>query len=216
MYFVNHNQLETNINDTKSRMNLHEAKFAAELCRYLILQGYKTSQITILTMYSGQLYQVRNLIRNIGTLKGVRATVVDNYQGEENDIIIMTFVRSNIEGEIGFLKVSNRVNVSLSRARKALYCIGNFDCLAEKSPLWQTINKILQNNNAFGKSLPIYCQNHPEVKNLITTADDFKQAPEGGCLLPCGARLPCGHVCPSTCKSRIRTVLTLCNFSVLI
>lgn len=186
MFFVNHNQLETNVNDTKSRMNEHEAKFIVELCRYLVLQGYKTSQITILTMYSGQLFKVRTLIRGISFLKGVRATVVDNYQGEENDIILMTFVRSNIEGDIGFLKVSNRVNVSLSRARKGLYCIGNFDCLAEKSTLWQTIIKILQRNNSFGDSLPIYCQNH-ETKDLITTADDFKKAPEGGCLKQCGA-----------------------------
>lgn len=199
MFFVNHAELESHINDTKSHKNVHEANFIVELCRYLVLQGYKTSQITILTMYSGQLFEVKRQIRKIGILTGVRATVVDNYQGEENDIILMTFVRSNIEGEIGFLKVSNRINVSLSRARKGLYCIGNFDCLAEKSDLWRKIIKVLESNQAYGEALPIYCQNHPDTKALIVTGDDFKQAPEGGCLQPCGARLPCGHCCPSIC-----------------
>ncbi len=115
MFFVNHDEKETTINDTMSRKNNHEANFVVELCRYLILQGYDTSQITILTMYSGQLYQIKSLMKSYEILKGVRATVVDNYQGEENDIMILTFVRSNAVGDIGFLKVSNRVNVALSR-----------------------------------------------------------------------------------------------------
>lgn len=115
MFFLKHDEKEAKINETSSRKNNHEASFAVELCRYLILQGYNASQITILTTYSGQLYQIKSLMKMYEILKGVRATVVDNFQGEENDIMILSFVRSNDEGEIGFLKVSNRVNVALSR-----------------------------------------------------------------------------------------------------
>lgn len=188
------------MNDTSSRMNDHEARFAVELCRYLILQGYKSSQITILTTYSGQLFQIRGLMKKKQSLLyGVRAVVVDNFQGEECDIIILTLVRSNLEGNVGFLKVSNRVNVALSRAKKGLYCIGNFTCLQEKSPLWRDIVRVLQKDNAIGDTMEVYCQNHPDTRFAVAKDADFKQMPEGGCTLPCDARLKCGHTCPSTC-----------------
>lgn len=50
-------------------------------------------------------------------LKDVRITVVDNYQGEECDVILLSLVRSNKDDAIGFLKTDNRVCVALSRAR---------------------------------------------------------------------------------------------------
>lgn len=51
------------------------------------------------------------------TCRGVRVTVVDNFQGEENDIIILSLVRSNEENKIGFLRTDNRICVALSRAK---------------------------------------------------------------------------------------------------
>jgi superfamily I DNA and/or RNA helicase len=57
-------------------------------------------------------------------LSEVRITVVDNFQGEENDIILLSLVRSNKEARIGFLKIENRVCVALSRAKMGLYIIG--------------------------------------------------------------------------------------------
>ena len=55
----------------------------------------------------------------------VKVTTVDNYQGEENDIIILSCVRSNAQNKIGFLAETNRINVALSRARLGLYVFGN-------------------------------------------------------------------------------------------
>jgi len=59
--------------------------------------------------------------------------------GEENDIILLSLVRSNEEGNIGFLKIANRVCVALSRAKKGFYCIGNLEIMGEKSDLWKKI-----------------------------------------------------------------------------
>jgi superfamily I DNA and/or RNA helicase len=56
---------------------------------------------------------------------GVRIATIDNFQGEENKIIIVSLVRSNPRKIPGFLKVENRVNVLLSRAKHGLYLIGN-------------------------------------------------------------------------------------------
>ena len=64
---------------------------------------------------------------------------VDNYQGEENDIILLPLVHSNIQGSIGFLGIDNRVCVVLSRARHGLFCLGNFSQLCAKSVLWSKL-----------------------------------------------------------------------------
>ena len=92
----------------RSRSNEHEAKFVAALCRYLILQGYEREQITVLTAYTGQLVQLKKEMPT-DFFRGVRVCAVDNFQGEENDIILLSLVRSNEEGKIGFLQTENRV-----------------------------------------------------------------------------------------------------------
>lgn len=200
MFFINHRQNESTMQDTASHINSHEALFIVELCRYVILQGYDTSQVTILTTYSGQLHQIRQLMRGQELLDGVRVAVVDNFQGEENEIILLSFVRSNEEGNVGFLKTSNRVNVALSRARKGLYCIGNFDCLAEECRLWRDLKADLVEQEAIGEALAVYCQNHPEYKSFVKCKEDFTSlVPEGGCSQPCNSRLPCGHSCSKLC-----------------
>jgi superfamily I DNA and/or RNA helicase len=59
-------------------------------------------------------------------LDKVKVTVVDNFQGEENDIILISLVRSNSEAKTGFLKIENRVCVALSRAKMGFYIIGKY------------------------------------------------------------------------------------------
>ena len=72
------------------------------LAAYLVAaQGYAPEQITLLTTYVGQLLLITDLLRRRGgaaLLKGVLVKTVDNYQGEENDIVILSLVRSNEGG----------------------------------------------------------------------------------------------------------------------
>ncbi|KAG8191754.1 hypothetical protein JTE90_008817 [Oedothorax gibbosus] len=204
VFFVSHTYKELQESDSKSKVNQHEAKFLINLCKYFINQGYSSSQITVLTTYSGQLFEMKRLNAQGGILSGVKFTVVDNYQGEENDIVLISFVRSNEDGEIGFLKVANRVCVALSRAKKGLFCIGNFQLLAEKSDLWKNIVEQLEKDNAIGPLLQLACQNHPEVSNAVGSAEDFNSVPEGGCSKKCDFRLSCGHVCQLMCHPHDR------------
>lgn len=90
-------------------------------------------------------------------LENVLVTVVDNYQGEENDIILLSLVRSNESNAIGFLKMENRVNVALSRAKHGLYIVGNMSCLAAdgNGTIWKSINKSLSKINSIGPALPL-------------------------------------------------------------
>ncbi|KAJ7413081.1 NFX1-type zinc finger-containing protein 1 [Willisornis vidua] len=197
VFFVEHDFPEQVIQEGKSHQNPHEAQFVVELCKYLLCQDYQPSQITILTTYTGQLFCLRKLMP-AKIFGGVKVHVVDKYQGEENDIILLSLVRSNKEERIGFLQIPNRVCVALSRAKKGLYCIGNMRMLG-KVPLWSKIIHTLREKNHIGRSLVLCCQNHPEIKTLVSTAADFSQVPEGGCGRPCEFRLSCGHVCTRVC-----------------
>lgn len=201
IYFIDHRfpEDESEVNDKlKSHSNKHEAEFIAALCEYFILQGYEPQKITVLTMYTGQLLTLKRTMPKT-KFEGVRVTAVDNFQGEENDIILLSLVRSNNKKKIGFLAVRNRVCVALSRARKGLYCIGNFALLAEKSDLWRRVVKEMKEQDAIGTSLELVCSNHPERVIHAKDAEDFKKAPEGGCILQCTFRLPCGHSCERVC-----------------
>ena len=142
VFFIDHAEKEAAVQDGNSKSNLHEATFLIELCRYFLKQGYEPEKITILTTYSGQLFVFKNHMPK-KEFEGVRVTTVDNYQGEENDIILLSLVRSNMQGSIGFLRTDNRVCVALSRAKHALFCIGNFVQLAENSKLWNNIVQYL-------------------------------------------------------------------------
>ncbi|XP_074653872.1 NFX1-type zinc finger-containing protein 1-like [Tubulanus polymorphus] len=202
VFFINHKQLEATEDELQSHYNVHEAEYISKLCRYLIMQGYNSNQITVLTPYSGQLHQLKRFMPK-REFEGVRVTLVDNYQGEENDIILLSLVRSNKNGSIGFLKIENRVCVALSRAKKGLYVIGNIDHLALHSELWSKIYNHVQKERICGPALELYCQVHPEEAHIMAKdPSDFFKAPEGGCMRPCDFRLQCGHQCPKPCHIR--------------
>ncbi|XP_070581257.1 NFX1-type zinc finger-containing protein 1-like [Ptychodera flava] len=201
IFFVDHKFEEDSVTDTKSKSNLHEVRFLTALCKYFLQQGYAPSQITILTTYTGQLFTFKKYMPK-RFYQGVRVSVVDNFQGEENDIILLSLVRSNVEGKIGFLKISNRICVALSRAKKGLFCIGNFTQLAKEENLWSKIVQDARKNDFCGPKLRLTCQNHPEKVIEVATERDFSKAPEGGCTRPCEYRLNCGHQCEMVCHPR--------------
>jgi len=82
--------------------------------------------IGVISFYSGQ---VRRLQQQLGNK--VRVQTVDGFQGDENNIIIISCVRSNGNGNIGFVEDFRRLNVAITRARFGLYIVGNADTLAE-------------------------------------------------------------------------------------
>lgn len=84
---------------------------------------------------------------------GLRITTVDNYQGEENKIILLSLVRSNAKGHIGFLKTENRVCVALSRARDGLFIIGNMENLTRSSSIWPQIEARLEQTRSIGNGV---------------------------------------------------------------
>ena len=198
MFFINHTEMESEIDDSRSHSNEHEAQYCGALIRYLIQQGYSGSQITILTTYTGQMFRIKTVLKD-NQIEGVRVTPVDNFQGEENDIIILSMVRSNDEGKIGFLSTENRICVALSRAKWGFYAIGNLEQLSKASILWSNLATALRKEHKVVDGLPLSCQIHSNNKLNAMTAKDFDQVPDGGCNIPCEYRLNCGHACSKKC-----------------
>jgi hypothetical protein len=134
-------------------------------------------------------------------LQALRLATVDNFQGEEAKVVIISLVRCNLQRRCGFLRTSNRINVLLSRAQHGMYIIGNTDTSAHV-PMWGQVLDLLDRNGNVGTSLDLCCPRHPKTALQVTTPDDFSiVSPEAGCDLLCGERLLCGHSCVNKCHS---------------
>ena len=165
IFFLTHTEEEIGDHEGKSHLNPYEAELSLALARHLIMQGYSPKQITILTTYSGQLLHFFKIRRNHSAVQSVRISVVDNFQGEENDIIILSLVRSNVDENIGFLRIENRICVALSRAKHGFYMIGNMQNLQGKSKLWKGISQILECDGQLGPDIGLRCDIHDvEIK----------------------------------------------------
>ncbi|ETL45649.1 hypothetical protein L916_04299, partial [Phytophthora nicotianae] len=251
VFFVNHNHPEDGASavlgaSARSHSNKYEVAYLVAALRYLLQQGYHTSDIAILTPYVGQLMKLRSALRGqfilelneldleeiqrtfeddddddtneirhdssaaLGATKkylsgAIRVATIDNFQGEEATVILASLVRNSTNvhgrGTIGFLKTPNRINVLLSRAKHGLILVGHGELLRTKSPLWQNVLDQLQSDGCYGDGLPLHCQKHPDYQRVATDPSSFALlAPDGGCLRPCGRRLPrCGHACPKLC-----------------
>jgi DNA polymerase III delta prime subunit len=113
--------------DTGSRRNVQEASLAVKKVRALLALGVQPAQIGVITPYRAQ---VRLLRERLSDVPGIEIDSVDGFQGREKEAIIVSLVRSNNEGEIGFLADTRRTNVALTRARRKLLVIGDSATLA--------------------------------------------------------------------------------------
>ncbi|KAL4705941.1 hypothetical protein ACJJTC_017523 [Scirpophaga incertulas] len=123
LYFCTHNVWEDSegLEESWSHKNTWEAKWCVALACYLRQQKYGSDAITILATYTGQVTLIKELSRRHESMRDIKITAVDNYQGEENKIVILSLVRSNKDGKIGFLAAPNRICVALSRAKEGSY-----------------------------------------------------------------------------------------------
>ena len=144
---------------------------------------------------------IKGNIRKTTLLNALRIASVDNFQGEEAKVIVISLVRSNDERKCGFLKTSNRINVLLSRARHGMYIIGNTHT-ARPAPMWDKVITILEKDGNIGQTLALCCPRHKETPIEVSNPDDFSIfSPEGGCNRKCISRLSCGHACINKCHS---------------
>lgn len=211
-FFFTHQWPETR-DDQMSCLNEQEAGMIVGLVAHLMYNGVDEQKITVLTFYNGQRKRILADLRR--ALEGYKFNVVtvDSYQGEENDVVILSLVRSNENNQIGFLNVDNRVCVALSRARCGFYIFGNGMLLYKNSKTWGTVIDILAGKcnkkkglrddvpaiqpARVGDKFPTRCSAHDRLVE-IGSPDEWNKM-FGGCDLRCSDTLPCGHPCELTC-----------------
>ena len=161
-YFFMHEWLE----DTDaqfSKVNILEAEMIVEFFSYLVYNGMKPEEITVLTFYNGQRKLILSKLKRHKHLQDNRFKVatVDSYQGEENAIVLLSLVRSNHNNSVGFVSVINRVCVALSRAQRGLYIFGNGPLLFHNSFKWFQVAEVMSRKpRRIGWDLPIICDLH--------------------------------------------------------
>lgn len=142
----------------------------------IISKGVKAEQIGIVTPYSGQRDLISSVLvkdeiinptneqmktevdiddlKNdskpvtIHIVSGIMIASIDAFQGREKDFMIMSCVRSNTKGVIGFLRDERRLNVALTRAKYALIMIGDVQCLKNGDKLWSDYLEYLDTKRA--------------------------------------------------------------------
>ncbi|POG55068.1 DEAD/DEAH box helicase [Haloferax marisrubri] len=124
----------------KSYYNREEAEAVAKQVKLLVQSDLSIDDIGVITAYSGQISQIKQQVNSLSIPNSRRLTVdtVDSFQGGEREAIIVSFVRSNPDGHAGFLEFPDvgprRLNVALTRARKRLVLIGNWETLSTIAP----------------------------------------------------------------------------------
>ncbi|OKL58161.1 hypothetical protein UA08_06509 [Talaromyces atroroseus] len=195
-----------------SKRNLFEAEMVHQLVRHLGQQGYTSDEMVILTPYLGQLSILREklsetkepVLSNLdssdliqaGLLsasasatkpnkKPIRISTIDNYQGQETDIVVVSLVRGNITGDIGLMASPGRVNFMLSRARNGIILIGNRDTFLQSemgNSTWKSLIGRLSEYGHVYDGIPVRCEQHPERNLTIRDPEGFLGiVPDGGC-----------------------------------
>jgi len=209
-----------------SACNLNEAVTIAALTSYLLACGVPTSAITIITPYKGQKNLLIKQLRKLHCLPAfnrspssnqdlrdnVTVSTVDRYQGDENDIVILSLVRARPGNR--FVALLNRFIVAVSRARLGLYIVGSTNAVTGPehwNRLLSSLNTVSTTSSdeshpgtRAGPQLPICCPRHAESVRAVSTPDHFPSAANwnsGFCNIACKHRLPCSHKCALPCHS---------------
>lgn len=150
------------VGESFGRINKAEAELTLlTLAEYLTKIGKQRVlderiDVGIISPYRAQVQYLKSLIKKYEFFKPYRRIIsvntVDGFQGQERDVILISLVRSNDEGQIGFLKDLRRMNVAMTRARMKLIILGNKDTMTKHpfyKKLWEYV-EALQGDNGKG------------------------------------------------------------------
>lgn len=142
----------------KSYKNTVEAAIVADQVDAIHQFGVELDDVGVITAYAGQIGPIRDALDSLEIeTSGVKVDTVDSFQGSEREAIIVSFVRSNDDGNTGFLSLPDegkrRLNVALTRAKKRIVLIGNWDTLTSEqngredcSQTYRELHQWLQEN----------------------------------------------------------------------
>ena len=155
--FTHHSSLykEQFVGESFGRINKAEAEltlltlaeYFTKISKRRVLE--ERIDVGIISPYRAQVQYLKKLIKKYEFFKPYRRLIsvntVDGFQGQERDVILISLVRSNDEGQIGFLKDLRRMNVAMTRARMKLIILGNKDTMTQHpfyKKLWEYVEAI--------------------------------------------------------------------------
>lgn len=140
------------VGDNFGRINKEEAQLTLlTLAEYFVRIGIQRIideriDVGIISPYRAQVQYLRHLIKKTDFYKPFRKIIavntVDGFQGQERDIIVISMVRSNEEGQIGFLRDLRRMNVAITRARMKLIILGDSATLT-RHPFYRRLKEYI-------------------------------------------------------------------------
>ena len=172
--------------------NVKEAERIIALVMFLLRNGVRPSDITVLAAYQGQTKLLRKMMKqeNRSTPQffkeydesgeeiedSVDVQTIDMYQGDENKYVIISLVRSNKENRIGFLNKMSRRCVAQSRAKCGMYFVGNLNTLrGAKSSCWLKLITGMMEQGCVGHEFPLQCTRHETSKYKAKDSYSMKE-----------------------------------------
>jgi len=129
---------------SKSFYNPAEIKIVRRVVSELVEMGLDADNIGVISPYDDQVRMLREAVE-------CEVKTVDGFQGREKDVIVISFVRSNDRGDIGFLKDYRRLNVSITRAKRLVIMVGNGATLSS-DPLYRRLLRYVQKRGEIVKA----------------------------------------------------------------
>ncbi|HNA88380.1 MAG TPA: ATP-binding protein, partial [Anaerolineales bacterium] len=129
--------------DGESRMNPLEADLVMKKVNELLEHGLSPEHIAVISPYSAQVKLLRQKIKH-----EIEIDSVDGFQGREKEAVIVSLVRSNLDGDVGFLADTRRMNVALTRAKRKLIVIGDSATITAH-PFYEKMVKYFESVGAY-------------------------------------------------------------------
>ncbi|MCO5570062.1 hypothetical protein L7F22_023776 [Adiantum nelumboides] len=134
---------------SESKSNANEIDIVSRHVRLLLANGLDPTRISILSPYNLQVSMLSDHMRSRGGgCEKVTIGSIDSMQGMENDVIVVSLVRSNEERSVGFLAEKKRLNVAMTRAKRQLCIVGDSGTIAESKDdyleAWMAFLEIMQ------------------------------------------------------------------------
>ncbi|XP_066946913.1 DNA-binding protein SMUBP-2-like isoform X2 [Macrobrachium rosenbergii] len=172
---------ELNTPEEQSKGNKNEAIVVSCHVKNLIAAGVPETDIAVITPYNLQVELIRSLLRNHHPKVEVRS--VDGFQGREKEAVVISLVRSNEEGKVGFLSENRRLNVAVTRARRHLCIVGDSETVTRHTFLKTLIDYlcehgIVRSAHEFQNDIDTVDVEMPESLLLIRDKDQKKSKPD--------------------------------------
>ena len=141
------------VGESFGRINKKEAEQTLDILKQYFTKIGKTRileeriDVGVISPYRAQVQYLRHLVKRDAFFKPYRSLIsintVDGFQGQERDVILISLVRSNDDGQIGFLRDLRRMNVAITRARMKLIILGNPDTMT-RHPFYRKLYEYIE------------------------------------------------------------------------